>query len=328
MPSTSGLLTRVATALAATVALASGCAHDQARPAVADSHEGPDRAGVESQSPAVRAVIEASDLPGAIAGATQPLVILDVRPEAAYSAGHLAGAVRVEHRQWESDSLSDERGLDNGSLWHSRLGEMGIDGRGTVLVYDGGSMTDAARVWFIVQALGAADVRVINGGFPRIEEAARDGAFALEPTPSRPSPVNFVPTAQASNRIAWISRHDLKALIDAHRVQILDARTLREFEGSDLRGNPRGGHLPGAASLPHSSLLDAQGRLKSPEEISRILGSAGFMKGEPIVTHCQGGGRAALAALAAARAGYGPVTTYYLSFGDWSADATCPVIGP
>jgi len=328
MPFTNPATVSSTAAVLFVLALASACDTSQPSRVGAGSSE-PDRSGsMQVRSDAARTVIEAPEIPHAIATATEPLVILDVRPEGPYAAGHLPGAVRLEHRQWESDSLSERSGLDNESLWMQRIGELGIDGRGTVLIYDGGGMTDAARVWFILQGFGAADVRVINGGFPRIQDAARTGAVTLSTSASVPSPTAFVPGSAAKDRIAWISRQDLKALVDAHRIQILDARTAKEFEGTDLRGNSRGGHLPGAANLPHGALLDAQGRLKSPEEISRILGSAGFVKGEPIVTHCQGGGRAALAALAAARAGYGPVTNYYLSFGNWSADAKCPVVTP
>lgn len=277
---------------------------------------------------AAHATIEAIDLPRVTAGATAPLVILDVRSEAAYAAGHLPNAVRVDHATWESDSLSEESGLDNAALWRSRFGELGIDGRGTVVVYDGGSMTDAARIWFILQSFGAADVRVVNGGFPLIQEAARAGALSLSEAPSLPRAVTFAPAATGSDPIAWIGRQDLRASIDDGRVQILDARTIGEFEGKDRRGNARTGHLPGAVNVPHTSMLDARGRLKSPEELAAIFEAAGLAKGELLVTHCQGGGRAALAALAAARAGYGPVINYYLSFGDWSSDATCPVVAP
>lgn len=280
------------------------------------------------QAHAARAVVEARDLPRAIADATPPLVILDVRAEAAYDAGHLPGAVRIDHAQWESDSLSDAYGLENEALWRSRIGELGIDGRGTVMVYDGGSMTDAARIWFILQGFGAADVRVVNGGFPLISEAAKEGIVTLSMEPASPVAAAFVPTSADSKRIAWIGRQDLKTTIDAGRIQILDARSMKEFEGTDLRGNTRGGHLPGATSVPHTSMLDSQRRLRSPEELAAIFRDAGLRKGELIVTHCQGGGRAALAALAAARAGYGPVISYYLSFGDWSADPSCPVAVP
>jgi thiosulfate/3-mercaptopyruvate sulfurtransferase len=45
------------------------------------------------------------------------------------------------------------------------------------------------------------------------------------------------------------------------------------------------------------------------------------------VTHCDGGGRAALTAVAAAvRAGFASVSAYYLSFSDWAKDESCPAV--
>jgi thiosulfate/3-mercaptopyruvate sulfurtransferase len=44
------------------------------------------------------------------------------------------------------------------------------------------------------------------------------------------------------------------------------------------------------------------------------------------VTHCEGGGRAALGAATAVRAGFDDVRVYYLSFGDWVRDESCPVV--
>ncbi len=106
---------------------------------------------------------------------------------------------------------------------------------------------------------------------------------------------------------------------------MFDTRTYEEYTGENLRDNTRGGHLPNAINLPHNKLLDKKGRLKSPQALAAILKKAGFKQGQPIITHCQGGGRASLAALAADIAGYGPVMNYYLSFGDWAADMSCPI---
>ena len=57
-----------------------------------------------------------------------------------------------------------------------------------------------------------------------------------------------------------------------------------------------------------------------------MLDAAGFQSSDRIVTHCEGGGRAALAAAAAVRAGFADVRVYYHSFSDWSRDETCPVV--
>jgi thiosulfate/3-mercaptopyruvate sulfurtransferase len=56
------------------------------------------------------------------------------------------------------------------------------------------------------------------------------------------------------------------------------------------------------------------------------LAEAGVSAGKPVVTHCDAGGRAALAALAAVHAGLPEVSAYYLSFADWAGDGTCPIV--
>lgn len=108
---------------------------------------------------------------------------------------------------------------------------------------------------------------------------------------------------------------------------IFDARTEAEHRGQDLRANARGGHLPGALLLPHGKLLDGS-RLRGADDLRLQLMRAGFTPDRPIATHCDGGGRAALAAVAALRAGFSPVSVYYLSFADWAADESCPISTP
>lgn len=271
-------------------------------------------------------VVEVADLAAFMESADTGLVILDVRPEDEYAAGHLPGAFRVSYEMWESLSLEEETGLTHEDQWAARFGLNGIDGDDAVLVYDGGKMTQAARVWFILQHFGVARVAVINGGFPLIAQGTLAGQTpALATEPQTASPKVFTPSAQPG-RIDATDRHAVLAMIEQGRAQVLDARTTAEYTGEDLRKNARGGHLPTAISLPHTDLLDDQQRLLPAAELAARLEKAGFVKGKPIITHCDGGGRAALAALAAARAGYGPVINYYLSFGDWAKDAACPVV--
>ncbi|MBA4028353.1 MAG: rhodanese family protein [Planctomyces sp.] len=273
-------------------------------------------------------LIEAADIAAAIRAAGDDLAIFDVRPEAEYAAGHLPGAVRVDPAQWEELSLSADSGLTHEQVWHDRIGSLGVDSDDTVLVYDSGRMTQAARVWFILQHFGVAEARVVNGGFPLIAQAASAGQLALPTEPHEPRPAAFQPSATHAGRIGTLDRFQVRAAIESGQAQVLDARTVSEYRGVDLRKNDRGGHLPTAMNVPHTALLDAQGRLKPSDELAAILAEAGFVKGRPVITHCDSGGRAALASLAAARAGYGPVVNYYLSFGDWAKDATCPVETP
>ncbi|MDX2148258.1 MAG: rhodanese-like domain-containing protein [Planctomycetota bacterium] len=280
---------------------------------------------------AAESIVEVQDLPRRL-NAEPTTIVLDVRTPEAYAAGHLPGAIRVDYADWSKLSLSEADGLANEAAWHERIASLGITGTHRVVVYDDGRMTQAARVWFILQHFGVPHAAVVSGGFPLIQDAARAGELVLSTEPSEPtkapSPAGTHATksVDAGGAIGVLDRFAVREAIEAGTAQIFDARTPEEHAGTDLRKNARGGHLPGAISLPHAKLLDERNRLRPADELAKMLEEAGFKKGRPIITHCDGGGRAALAALAAARAGYGPVVNYYLSFSDWAKDATCPVV--
>ena len=87
--------------------------------------------------------------------------------------------------------------------------------------------------------------------------------------------------------------------------------------------NASGGHLPGARRVDHADPLTADGRMTQPRELRAMLEGAGFRPSERLVTYCDGGGRAALAAV---RAGFTRVDTDYLSFSDWAKDESCPIV--
>jgi thiosulfate/3-mercaptopyruvate sulfurtransferase len=277
---------------------------------------------------AIESLVEVAQIASVINANPNGVVILDVRTPEEYAAGHWPNSIQVSYDQWEELSRNPQTGLTHEQAWHERIGALGIDADDTVLVYDNGKMTQAARVWFVLQHFGVARAAVVNGGFPLIETSVADADALLSTRKTTPDPVQFVPSSNQSERIGNMDRFEVKAAIERGEAQILDARSNDEYRGIDLRKNNRGGHLPTARNIPHTRLLDEQGRLRPIDELADLLDEAGFVKGRPVITHCDGGGRAALAALAAARAGYGPVINYYLSFGDWAKDATCPIVTP
>jgi len=282
-----------------------------------------------NQSAAFGPVVEAEEFAALLGSkADNQLVLLDVRSQNLYDKSHVAGAVRVDPTDWKNLSLAAETGLDHQTLWKNRIGALGVSGREPVLIYDDGSMTKAARIWFIFQHFGVPQTGVLNGGYPILQPLINDGRISVSDQQTKPMPTKLEHTDDTAARVAIVERQRVRRDVERRAVQILDTRTHEEYTGEDLRSNTRGGHLPTAMNLPHTELLDEKGRLKSPATLAAILEKAGFKRGRPIVTHCDGGGRASLAALAADRAGYGPVMNYYLSFGDWAADTTCPLEKP
>src|SRR5271167_2628478 len=177
-------------------------------------------------------------------------------------------------------------------------------------------MTNAARVWFILQYFGIKAV-ILNGGWPVLSSAPG------LPAGAEPSKGGFRAVPSAGS-VGLVDREALKRQLDGD-AHVFDTRTRAEFTGEDMRKRTRGGHLPGARHLSHTDLLDNGAVLPAPV-LRAMMERVGFGRGDHIVTHCEGGGRASLAAAAAVRAGYDDVRVYYLSFADWARDESCPIV--
>ncbi|MGK9171344.1 hypothetical protein KXR53_33965 [Inquilinus limosus] len=244
--------------------------------------------------------------------------LLDGRDPASFGAGHPARAIRVPIETWEAAAKAGGTSFENVAYWERAIADLGIDGSLPAVVYDDGRMTEAARVWFILQYFGAGAF-ILNGGWPAIQ-----GRGDLLATAADTGSAAAFKARPGAGPVGLVDRQAVKAALGGD-VRIFDARTTGEFTGKDLRRNARGGHLPGARLLPHSDLL-AAGGLRPASELHDLLAAAGFQPGDHIVTHCGGGGRAALAAAAAVRVGYDDVRAYYLSFADWAKDESCPIV--
>lgn len=95
--------------------------------------------------------------------------------------------------------------------------------------------------------------------------------------------------------IAAIDSEALAAAVDAGRAGVVDVRTAAEYAA---------GHIPGAVNIPLGELQ------------SRV---ADVPRGQPLVVHCQAGGRAAIAASLLSATGLKDVQLYGGGFTEWAA---------
>src|SRR5712692_7215676 len=109
--------------------------------------------------------VDVGDLPS-----LGPFRYLDVRDQAAFDAGHAPAAVLVSLNEWDAAAKAADTGFAKTAYWDDALGALGVDSTVTAVAYDGGGMTNAARVWFILQYYGLNAV-ILNGGWPMLASA-------------------------------------------------------------------------------------------------------------------------------------------------------------
>lgn len=238
-------------------------------------------------------------------------------PDREYLAAHIPGAVR-----FNIDEIADSKSelphtLADADLFAQKVGELGISEHMTVVVYDGVGLFSAPRVWWNFRVMGAQDVRILDGGFPKWESENR-------PTQSgtvKPKPQKFNPHL---DRGAVAHIDDIRSALDSG-LQIVDARSPGRFRGEEAepRAGVEPGHMPGAKNVHYSSII-ADGRLKDTAELVNIFRSAGVDPSAPMVTTCGSGVSAAILALAVDKMGYPVPRLYDGSWAEWGGDPQTP----
>jgi thiosulfate/3-mercaptopyruvate sulfurtransferase len=242
----------------------------------------------------------------------------DAKP--AYDAAHIPGA-----RYFDIDDISDHRS----ELPHmappiekfmSRLRAMGVGDGHQVVVYDNIGIYSAPRVWWTFKLMGQENIAVLDGGLPK---------WLAEGRPTEDLPPMVRDRHMTVRRQAHLVR-DVTQVSSASKLgdhEILDARSAGRFSGTDPepRAGLRGGHIPGSKNVPFTSLLNADGTMKTPDALRAVFAAAGVDLAKPAITTCGSGVTAAIISLALERIGKTDHSLYDGSWTEWGAFPTLPV---
>ncbi len=263
-------------------------------------------------------LISASDLRTRLAAVR----LLDARqPGAVYTAGHLPGALHADLERDLSTAGDPDHDPARGGRhplppvvrFTARLGAWGIAPETDVVTYDSLAGGDAAaRLWWMLRALGHRRVSVLDGGM----EAALQAGLALTldrpvvaPTTPYPADRWILPTMDA-DAVAAIHREASRRLLDVRAP----ARWRGEIEPFD----PVAGRIPGSLNRFWTANLDASGRFLPPA-ILRDQFKA-LLEGVPperLTVHCGSGATACHTLLALEVAGLSGAALYTGSWSEW-----------
>jgi thiosulfate/3-mercaptopyruvate sulfurtransferase len=228
-----------------------------------------------------------------------------------YDAAHLPGAIFVDaDRDLVAAEGPGRHPLPSPAAFARRMAELGIDDESDIVAYDDAGGTIAARLWWMLDDLGHARVRVLDGGI---------GAWAVAGGPLTAA-VRAHPPGRLTLRSAWSGTIDREAL--AGRLAIgdavlIDARAAERYRGDVEPVDPVAGHIPGAANLPAIGNLAADGRFLDAGVLRTRFETLG-KPGVDVVTSCGSGITACHNALAMRIAGLPDPLLYPGSYSDWS----------
>jgi len=239
---------------------------------------------------------------------------------AEYNEAHIPGA-----RFFDIDDVSDHRSdlphmAPPVEKFMSRLRAMGVGDGHQIVVYDGAGLLSAARVWWLFKLMGKDTVAVLDGGFPKWQSEGRPVEDMPPIVRDRHMTVRF-----RNHLVRDVTQVSAASKIGDH--VIVDARAANRFRGEapEPREGLRAGHIPGARSVPYTTLLNDDKTMKTLAETRAVFEAAGVDLTKPIITSCGSGITAAVLALALERIGHTQWSLYDGSWAEWGMFPTVPV---
>lgn len=261
---------------------------------------------------------------------TRQAIIWDVRSDEDYKRGHIPGAINIGDIQAELRDGQTEDYLPLAQM-EKILGDNGIDIGKEIVLYGAKALPQAYFGHVTLRYLGAARAYIYHGGIDDWKAAGKEVSTKASTLPAialkaRPDPGLLISTP------------DLITKLKTGAVQIVDARTSKEYQGDDIRAL-RGGRIPGAVNIPYeTNWVDADTprklqrkqvtnkdgmNLKSEAELRALY--AGLDPDKETVVYCQSGSRASETATVLHSLGFHKVKVYDSSWLGWGNDFTAPV---
>jgi len=242
-----------------------------------------------------------------------------------YATGHVPGAVQVDwfstlQHPLRRDFLTKEKFEEVNS-------NLGISNDTTVVFYGDKSNWFACYALWLFQYYGHKNVKIMNGGRAKWEQEKRPLT-------------KDVPSYAHTNYKAREADASIRAFRDevlkqsSSKKPLVDVRSPKEYSGELIsmpnypqEGASRGGHIPGAVSIPWAQAVnEADSTFKSDEQLRALYEGKGIKPDGEVIAYCRIGERSSLTWFVLKYLlGYPKVKNYDGSWTEWGNLVNAPI---
>lgn len=244
-----------------------------------------------------------------------------------YPSGHIPGAVQVD---WTND-LNDQLRRDylDRAGFEALASRIGIAPDTTVIFYGDKNNWWATYALWVFRLFGHDNLKILDGGRLKWEQEGRE---LTKDVPSYPATTYNAPERDDTKIRAF--RDQVLQHIQANKP-LVDVRSPDEYSGKLLHmanypqeGALRGGHIPGAQSVPWARAANPDdGTFKSADELRAIYeGEKGLKPNDDIIAYCRIGERSSHTWFVLSYLlGYNHVRNYDGSWTEWGNSVGVPI---
>lgn len=242
-----------------------------------------------------------------------------------YDVGHAPGAVKIDWVQDLNDPV--KRDYIDRARFEQLMSKAGIGNDTRVIFYGDKNNWWACYALWVFQLFGHTNTAIMNGGRQKWIDEGRD---LSKEVPSYPA--TRYKAVDRDDHTIRAFRDDVLVHIDKN-LPLVDVRSPQEFSGELLHmpgypqeGALRGGHVPGAKSLPWAKNVTEKATFKAPEELRALYEPLGITPDRDIVAYCRIGERSSLTWFVLTYLlGYPNVRNYDGSWTEWGNLVGAPI---
>ena len=243
-----------------------------------------------------------------------------------YETGHIPGAVKVDWHTELNDPVT--RDYVDGEGFAALMSAKGISREDTIVVYGDKSNWWAAYALWVFTLFGHEDVRLMDGGRAKWQAEGRE----MTTEKPKPAPTEY-PVVERDDSVIRAFLPEVRDSLG--ELPLIDVRSPEEYSGERTHmpaypeeGALRGGHIPGAKSMPWGKAANEDGTFKSAAELKELYTEqAGLGQSDEVIAYCRIGERSSHTWFVLKHLlGYSNVRNYDGSWTEWGNVVGVPIV--